>query len=172
MNKTDDLRPIDGEDHSNRDPITNEPGAHPVGTGVGAAAAGTAGAIVGTGLLGPLGGVLGAALGASVGGGLGHYAAEAANPTYVELEPVLRQDFPNRPYASVGTYEEYEDAYDFGVNQRAQANSPWTAALEGDLRARWDQHPTRENRQKLDWDLAKPAVRDAWDASEKLPPRE
>lgn len=94
-----DLRPADGEDHSNRDPITSEPGAHPVGTGVGAAAAGAAGAIVGTGLAGPLGGIVGAAIGASVGGGLGHYAAEAANPTYLEIEPVLRHDFATRPYA-------------------------------------------------------------------------
>jgi hypothetical protein len=163
------LRPTDGEDHANRDPITNEPGAHPVGTGVGAAAAGTAGAIVGTGLAGPLGGIVGAALGASVGGGLGHYAAEAANPTYLEIEPALRQDFPTRSYASTRPYEDYEEAYDFGANQRAQAQSPWSDALEGDLRARWDNLPAREGREKLDWDRAKPAVRDAWDTSEKLP---
>ncbi|NJL23055.1 MAG: hypothetical protein HC895_23115, partial [Leptolyngbyaceae cyanobacterium SM1_3_5] len=32
---------------SNPDPITGEPGAHPVGTGIGAAGAGAAGAAIG-----------------------------------------------------------------------------------------------------------------------------
>lgn len=44
----------------NRDPITGEPGSHPVGTGVGAAGAGLAGAAAGMAVGGPVGGVIGA----------------------------------------------------------------------------------------------------------------
>lgn len=160
-------------DRANLDPITKEAGSHPVGTGLGAAGAGTAGAIVGTGLAGPIGGVIGAAIGASVGGALGHYAAEAANPTYVAVEPVLRRDFASRPYAADRNYEEYEDAYVFGAAERERVNAPWTDEVETDLRGRWDTRPisqTDEN-QRLDWERARPAVRDAWDESERLPPR-
>ena len=52
----------------NRDPITGAPGAHPVGTGVGAASGGVAGAAVGTVVGGPVGAVVGAAVGAIAGG--------------------------------------------------------------------------------------------------------
>ena len=38
----------------NRDPITGEPGSHPVGTGVGAAGGAAAGAVVGS-VFGPIG---------------------------------------------------------------------------------------------------------------------
>ena len=59
----------ENEHDANRDPISGEAGAHPVGTGIGAAGAGTIGAVVGS--------VIG-----SVAGGLaGKGAAEKADPT-------------------------------------------------------------------------------------------
>src|SRR4051812_49659317 len=64
----------------NRDPITGEPGAHPVGTGVGAAGAGAAGAAIGA-AAGPAGSAVGAAAGAIIGGLGGKAAGEAMNPT-------------------------------------------------------------------------------------------
>lgn len=155
-------------EHANLDPITKEPGAHPVGTGLGAAGAGTAGAIVGAGLAGPLGGVVGAMVGAAAGGAWGHYAAEAANPTYVAVEPALRDAYPTRAYASDRPYDDYEEAYVFGANERARINSPWTQELENDLRARWDIAPAREGRAKMDWPTARPAIKDAWDVREPL----
>src|SRR5688500_4598940 len=74
---------------ANRDPISGEPGSHPVGTGVGAVAGGAAGAAagaatgaaVGTAGAGPIGTGIGAAVGAIVGGLAGHGAAEGLNPT-------------------------------------------------------------------------------------------
>jgi uncharacterized protein (TIGR02271 family) len=74
---------------ANRDPISGEPGSHPVGTGVGAVAGGAAGAAagaatgaaVGTAGAGPIGTGIGAAVGAIVGGMAGHGAAEGLNPT-------------------------------------------------------------------------------------------
>lgn len=49
------------------DPITGEPGAHPVGVGVGALSAGAAGAAIGS-FGGPIGVLIGAAIGAVAGG--------------------------------------------------------------------------------------------------------
>ena len=49
------------------DPITGEPGAHPVGVGVGALGAGVAGAAIGS-IGGPVGILIGAAIGAVAGG--------------------------------------------------------------------------------------------------------
>ncbi|MES2571719.1 MAG: hypothetical protein V4710_16905, partial [Verrucomicrobiota bacterium] len=43
----------------NRDPITGEPGSHPVATGAGAAGGGAAGAAIGTAVAGPVGTVHG-----------------------------------------------------------------------------------------------------------------
>ena len=43
----------ENEHDTNRDPISGEPGAHPVGTGIGAAGAGTIGTVVGGVIGGP-----------------------------------------------------------------------------------------------------------------------
>ena len=70
-------------DHSNRnaDPITDEPGSHPVGTGIGGAVGGAiAGAMIGT-VVGPVGTAIGAAIGAIAGGFAGKAVAETVNPT-------------------------------------------------------------------------------------------
>lgn len=75
--------PKDARDDLNADPITGEPGAHPVGTGVGAAGGAVAGAAVGA-IGGPVGAIVGGAVGAVVGGLAGKGAAEAVNPTEEE----------------------------------------------------------------------------------------
>jgi len=67
-------------DKANRDPITGEPGAHPVGTAAGATAMGAAGAVVGS-AAGPIGTGVGAAAGAVVGGLAGSAASEHFDPT-------------------------------------------------------------------------------------------
>ena len=60
----------------NADPITGEPGSHPVGTGLGAAGGAAAGAAVGS-VGGPLGTLVGGAVGAVVGGLAGSAVGEA-----------------------------------------------------------------------------------------------
>jgi len=57
----------------NRDPLSGELGAHPVGTGVGAAGAGGVATVIG--------GIVGATLGSVVGGLVGKNTAEQINPT-------------------------------------------------------------------------------------------
>ena len=60
------------------DPITGEPGAHPVGVGVGALGAGAAGAAIGS-IGGPIGMLIGAAIGAVAGGLAGKEVAATAD---------------------------------------------------------------------------------------------
>ena len=60
------------------DPITGEPGAHPVGVGVGALSAGAAGAAIGS-IGGPIGVLIGAAIGAVAGGLAGKEVASTSD---------------------------------------------------------------------------------------------
>ena len=69
-------------ENPNRDPITCEPGSHPVGTGAGALAGGAAAGAAAGSVAGPIGTGVGAAAGAIVGGLAGHAAAEKFNPTH------------------------------------------------------------------------------------------
>ena len=63
---------------ANRDPVSGVPGAHPVGTGIGAAAGGiAAGAAAGSLAAGPVGTMVGAAAGAVAGGLAGRAVAES-----------------------------------------------------------------------------------------------
>ena len=64
----------------NLDPITDEHGAHPVGTGLGATGGALAGAATGA-IGGPIGAAVGGVAGAVVGGLAGKVAGEAVNPT-------------------------------------------------------------------------------------------
>jgi len=60
-----------------RDPISGEPGAHPVATGVTSASVAVAGAAVGASVGGPIGAVVGGLVGAVAGAAAGHVAGEA-----------------------------------------------------------------------------------------------
>jgi phage tail tape-measure protein len=66
---------------ANRDPLTGEPGSHPVGTGIGSAGGAAAGAAIGGAAAGPVGALVGGAVGAVAGGATGHAVGESANPT-------------------------------------------------------------------------------------------
>src|SRR4051812_5760553 len=100
---------------ANRDPITDEPGAHPVGVGVGAAAGGmAAGAAVGT-VAGPVGTAVGAAVGAVVGGLAGKGVAESIDPTVEDA--YWRENYASRDYVEPGrSYSDYGPAYGYGVS--------------------------------------------------------
>src|SRR5579883_1863576 len=101
------------EPDANPDPITGQPGAHPVGTGIGAAGAGAAGAAIGGVVGGPVGAVVGAAVGAVSGGLAGKGVAERVNPT-VE-DSYWRENYGSRPYIESGyDYTDYEPAYRTG----------------------------------------------------------
>lgn len=75
---------------ANRDPLTNEPGAHPVGTGLGAAIGGAATGVAVGAMAGPIGAAVGGVVGAVAGG------------LYARGEPILRMTGVDGQHASAG----------------------------------------------------------------------
>ena len=101
---------VANEKDLNRDPISGTPGAHPLGTGAGAAPGGVAGAIAGLAVGGPLGAAIGAVVGAVAGGLAGKSAAEAVNPTAEAL--FWKETYLREPYFVPGkTYEYYAPGF-------------------------------------------------------------
>ena len=141
----------------NRDPLSDEPGAHPVGVGVGAAAGGmAAGAAVGT-VAGPVGTVVGAAVGAIVGGLAGKGVAESIDPTAEDA--YWRENYASRDYVSSDrSYDDYGPAYGYGVS-RYQGDRSFED-VEPELAEDW---MGSRGTSSLGWGEASPAARDAWD---------
>lgn len=139
----------------NRDPITNEPGAHPVGTGIGATGGAVAGATVGA-IGGPVGMAVGAVVGAVTGGLAGRAAAEAVNPT--AEESYWRDNYSRESYYEKGrAFDEYAPAYRLGVTGRTEYQD-WDAA-EPRLASQWE---SSRGGSSLSWPQAKHASRAAW----------
>jgi uncharacterized protein (TIGR02284 family) len=140
----------------NRDPITDEPGAHPIGTGIGATGGAVAGAAAGA-LAGPVGAAVGGVVGAVVGGLAGKAAGEAVNPTAEEA--FWRDNYSKEPYYEQGrSFDDYGPAYRLGLSGRERYEDPWTS-VEPRLASEWDS--TRGN-SSLNWDRAAPASQAAW----------
>ena len=162
-------------DDANRDPLSNEPGAHPVGVGVGAAVGGAAlgGAAVGAAALasaatgaamggtvgGPVGVVAGAVMGAVAGGLAGKSVAEKIDPT--REDAYWKDNYSQRPYAERGTaYDTYRPAYQYGWEARGRYPDRQFDDVEADLERDWQK---TQGKTSLPWTKAKPATRDAWD---------
>jgi hypothetical protein len=143
----------------NRDPITEEPGSHPVGTGLGSAGGAAAGVAIGTAVAGPVGAVVGGAIGAVAGGAAGHAASEAVNPT-VEGE-FWSRNYKNRPYYRSGKeYSEYEPAYRLGwesAGRKENAGKKFDD-VEPELERTWKGSPNSAT----PWTDTREATRDAW----------
>jgi uncharacterized protein (TIGR02284 family) len=145
----------------NRDPITDEPGAHPIGTGVGATGGAVTGAAVGA-IGGPIGAAVGGVVGAVVGGLAGKAAAEAVNPTAEEA--FWRENYDKESYYEPGrSFDDYGPAYRLGLSGRSRFEDPWTS-VEPRLASEWDN--TRGN-SSLNWDRASHASRAAWDRADQ-----
>ena len=148
------------KDDENRDPITGAHGAHPVGVGTGAAAAGATGAVIGGAVGGPVGAGVGAVVGAVAGGLMGKGAAEAVNPT-IEHD-YWRVEYVKRPYYRDGLkYERFAPAYQYGWESYGDYASRKKSfdELETELRSSWE---AREEAARLSWEEAREASRDAW----------
>lgn len=166
------------EPDANRDPISGEPGSHPVGVGVGTAAGGLAAGVAGGAMAGAMGGTaagpvgtaIGAAIGAVVGGVAGGLAgkgvAESIDPTTEDA--YWRENHASRPYADAGTsYDEYGPAYQYGWESRSRYQGRAFDEVEPDLARDWDR---AKGQSRLGWDKAKHATRDAWDRVERALP--
>ncbi|HEX7891938.1 MAG TPA: PA2169 family four-helix-bundle protein [Ramlibacter sp.] len=140
----------------NRDPITDEPGSHPIGTAVGATGGAVAGAAAGS-IAGPVGAAVGGVVGAVVGGLAGKAAGEAVNPTAEEA--FWRDNYNREPYYEQGrSYDDYAPAYRLGLSGRQRSQDPWTS-VEPRLASEWD---TSRDTSTLEWDRARPASQAAW----------
>jgi uncharacterized protein (TIGR02284 family) len=149
---------MDTDTDRNRDPISREPGSHPVGTGVGAALGG-AGAGAAAGLVaGPAGALVGAVAGAVAGGYGGKAAAEAINPTAEDA--YWRENYDKAPYYEAGrTFDDYAPAYRLGVTGRVGYSGSFDD-YEGQLADGW---AAKRESSTLSWPQARSATRDAWD---------
>jgi hypothetical protein len=162
MDKADKLDRAD----ENRDPITGARGAHPVGTGLGAAAGGAAaGAAIGT-VAGPVGTAVGMVAGAVVGGLAGKGIAERVNPT-LERE-YWSQAYRNEPYYKQGrTFVDYEGAYQTGYEGYARYGEErsWDE-VKADLQRDYEKN---RGTSELTWDEASHATRAAWERLGRQP---
>ena len=140
----------------NRDPITDEPGAHPIGTGLGAAGGAVAGAAAGS-IAGPVGAAIGGVAGAVVGGLAGKAAGEAVNPTAEEA--FWRENYDKEPYYERGrSFDDYGPAYRLGLSGRQRYEQQWND-VEPKLATEWD---GSRGSSSLDWQRASPASQAAW----------
>jgi hypothetical protein len=157
---TDDIRDRD----ANPDPITGEPGAHPVGAGLGAAVGGAVTGLAAGAVAGPIGAGVGAVVGGIAGGLAGKGIAEHIDPT-VE-EEYWRDEYANRDYydENVG-YDEMAPAYRYGWESRAKHHDKNWDQAEPQLKHDWS---SQRGASSLEWERARPATRDAWERIDML----
>ncbi len=158
QNPDNTLTPGANNPSAHRDPLSGEPGAHPVGVGLGAALGGAAaGAATGT-IAGPVGTVIGAAIGAIVGGLAGKTAAESIDPTVEDA--YWRANYASRPYVKPGAgYDDYGPAYKYGTDAYQRQPGRTFAQSEAELARDWDKV---RGKSTLEWERAKVATSDAW----------
>ena len=148
----------------NRDPISNAPGAHPVGVGVGGVGGAAVGAGVGA-LFGPIGMLVGGAIGTIAGAAAGKGVAEGIDPT--GETQYWQGEYQNRPYfnSQYNFENDYSPAYTYGTTMRSQyAGRSWDDSLENDIRSGWEKAKAKS---RLTWEEAKDAVRDAFDRTDR-----
>ena len=138
---------------TNPDPITGEPGSHPVGVAGGGTGGALAGAAIGGAIGGPVGAVVGGAIGAVAGGAAGKGAAEAVNPTMEEAHwrKQAGKDF-----------DQYAPAYRYGWESasRTEYQGRRFDDVETDLEKNWTK---ARGTMKADWREARQRTRDAFE---------
>jgi hypothetical protein len=156
--KTADLPP---KGSRNPDPITNQPGSHPIETGIGAAVAGAASGLAAGAVAGPVGAAVGAAVGAVAGGLAGKGVGEIIDPT--TEDNWLRDNFKSRPYVKEGdTFEKYRPAYRHGAAAESRHGDAKFEAVENDVRSEWDKLGDTAD---YPWGEARGAVKDSYERS-------
>jgi len=146
---------------ANPDPITGQKGAHPVGTGTGAASVGVAGTVVGGAIGGPVGAVAGAVVGSAAGGLIGKSVAEEIDPTLEDT--YWRTHYRSRSYVrSDYDYDnDYSPAYRTGYEGYPRYAKEGMTYADAEPHLRKD-YEKRRGHSRLGWDQAKYATREAW----------
>ena len=144
---------------SNPDPITGEPGAHPVTTGVGAATGGTVGLVAAAMVAGPVGVAAATIGGAIIGGYAGKAAGELIDPTAEDL--YWREQHARQPYAEPRVHDDdYYTAYRIGYVGYSlfRGDERSFEEAESDLRNAYESTGAH-----LPWDQARKATQAAWE---------
>jgi hypothetical protein len=138
---------------TNPDPLTGEPGAHPVGVAGGGTGGALAGAAIGGAVGGPVGAVVGGAIGAVTGAAAGKGAAEAVNPTVEEAH--WRKQTGKE-------YDQYAPAYRYGWESasRSEYQGRRFEDVEKDLEKNWSKTRGTMN---TEWKDARQRTRDAFE---------
>ncbi len=146
---------------SNPDPITGEPGSHPLGTGIGAASGAATGAAIGA-IGGPVGSLVGGAIGAVTGGYVGKGIEEHYDPTVEDA--YWKENHGSQSYAQTTgrPYEDYQSAYTTGHQGASEygARGSKFEDVESDLKTNYEQ---TKNSAAVGWEHAKDATRAAYD---------
>ena len=159
--KTADLPPTG---RRNPDPITDQPGSHPIETGIGAAVGGAASGLAVGAVAGPVGAAVGAAVGAVAGGLAGKGIGEVIDPT--TEDNWLRENFESRPYVKQGeTFDTYHEAYRYGGQAESRHEGRAFDEIESDLKRDWGKAKDHEG---LSWAHARDAIKDAYDRTIQL----
>lgn len=155
----------DNYNDRNEDPITGEPGSHPVGVGLGTAGGAAAGAAIGA-IGGPVGAVAGAVVGGIAGAYAGKGVAEGIDPTAEAAH--WRDNHNAQPWATPDTtYGDFEPAYRMGYERRASYRDSRWDDKESEFEKDWDDV---KGESRLKWDRAKQAAHAGWHRIEdKLP---
>jgi hypothetical protein len=143
---------------ANADALTGEAGAHPVATGIGAAAIGAAGLAVAAAVAGPIGVAVATAGGALIGGYVGKALGEVIDPT--SEEAFWRDEHPNQAFAETDSaFEDYAPAYRVGYEgfARHSGQNRTFEEAEQELQARYE-----ETESKVPWEKARAASKAAW----------
>ncbi|HEV3120847.1 MAG TPA: hypothetical protein VGY53_03040 [Isosphaeraceae bacterium] len=146
------------------DPLGEEPANEAGGVNV---RGGAAGAVIG-GLAGAVGGPIGAALGAMAGAVVGGYGTSEA-PESIDLsgeDAFWRVNYRTRPYVDASTpYEEYQPAFRYGWEARANYSGRRFEEIEPELERGW---VDARRGSHLEWSTARLAALDAWDRIDRL----
>lgn len=144
----------------NADPISDEPGAHPIETGIGAAVAGAASGLVAGAVAGPMAAAVGVAFGAVAGGYAGKSIGEKIDPTLDDSW--LQYQFRSRPYVLVGDeYEDFKSAYRFGGMAESKYGDAGLDLTNEKLRSEWES----SEGSAMPWSRAREAVKDGYERS-------
>jgi hypothetical protein len=148
----------------NADPINNEPGAHPIETGIGAAVVGVAVGAVAGGVGGPVAAAVGAAVGGVAGGLAGKAVGEMIDPT--TADDWLRDHFESFTYPEENeTFETYEPVYRYGGQVEAKyGDAGWDAIME-DVEKDWAES---EGYPGMKWPKAREAVKNSYERSVRI----
>ena len=142
----------------NPDPITGEPGAHPVGTGIGAVSGAATGAAMGL-AGGPIGAVIGGVAGAVTGGLIGKGVEEYFDPT--EEAAYWKENYrSSSAYDPSMSYEDVEPAYRTGYTGfgKYYGNGKRFEDVESDIRRDYEGSGSR-----LAYDKARNSIKEAYD---------